>query len=76
MGSHFSHDYLLLCAEIKVWLLPCGETFTNWWEKKSNEENFCGMLAGAAKGHHVPKFCRKNFRQEPQNLEIYKSFLP
>ena len=44
--------------------------------KNFNEENFVECSTGAAKEHHVPKFCRENFRKEPQNFEICKRSFP
>ena len=41
-------------------------------------ENFCRLLAGAAKRRyvHTPVFHRENFRKYPQNLETCEIFLP
>lgn len=40
-----------------------------------NGENF-RLLTTATKGCHTHKFCRENFREYPQNLDIHDNFLP
>ena len=52
------------------------KTFVNCWKIRFLWENFHGLLACAIKRCYVPKFCRENFREQPQNLKICESFFP
>jgi len=82
-----------LVRDITVqWETFAEKTFANWWkirwklsqigEKlfanwRKRGENFGGLLAGATKRCHAPKFCekkKKNFRKWPQNLKNLRKF--
>ena len=91
MTSYCSIVWLIRDITVQ-WETFAEKTFANWWkirwklsqigEKlfanwRKRGENFGGLLAGATKRCHAPKFCekkKKNFRKWPQNLKNLRKF--
>ena len=75
--SNLHHNNLQQKFTIAEWKTFKGGNFYKLVEDTIfAEKTFADCLLVQPTKHHAPKVRRENFHEEPQNLEIHKSFLP